>query len=556
MLRKIHRFGKFSALLLLFSFTCSTLAQSSVNAASDYDDVVHVTQDVKLKRSNYEMSVTQSYLNLVLDCARWTSHGSVYSLNCGSFTSKLNNALDNESGIFVAERTAKVAFSIGDQNLEIGDKYIALGVNDASDNYGLFTSAENTRGLFLRGSNTTCAAYLTLNSQNSPVVATVPCTSGNTEASQASVQDDYWLWTSRSLLVNSSIDYPTAYEGNLTQSIDISELDIDNDDLNRSQELAQGTSDTNQDTDGDGLSDLIESQWYSSRNSVFCGSECAYPNPTQKDLYVEIDWMKEPGTNGRSFKPNSTQINSVRNAYAAKDIIAHFDTSQYGGGNELPSYTQSLRFVPDTGHIDFYDYKNGSGSIAANFSPSRNKIWHYLISGYKYYEFPDSSGASYTSDDDSFISTGLIKDGQSTFGYLDFDTALSGSIIHELGHSLCLSPTQDYSNHPQQCIYSGIDSSNSAITYVSSMNYSYQMFMVNYSSGQNNPDHDDWAAVSVGINDFADPNRDAGDSLSHGKKQKDKITRKGISISQAQELRKKGKLGHKNNNFFTRNQYY
>lgn len=90
--------------------------------------------------------------------------------------------------------------------------------------------------------------------------------------------------------------------------------------------------------------------------------------------------------------------------------------------------------------------------------------------------------------------------------------------MHELGHNLCLSNVVDYASQANACIYSGIDNPGSSVDYVSSMNYSYQTTMTNYSSGPNGTinDHNDWAAVASGINDFADTSRNAGDSLLHG----------------------------------------
>jgi hypothetical protein len=92
-----------------------------------------------------------------------------------------------------------------------------------------------------------------------------------------------------------TVNYPPDYAG----TYDPSSVDIDGDNLTRAQELSQGTSDTSKDTDGDGLDDFTESHWYPNRSGVFCGSsECTYPDPVKKDLYVEVDWMKEPGLSG------------------------------------------------------------------------------------------------------------------------------------------------------------------------------------------------------------------------------------------------------------------
>lgn len=258
------------------------------------------------------------------------------------------------------------------------------------------------------------------------------------------------------------------------------------------------------DSDGDGLNDYVESRSYPSRQTVFCGTSCVYPDPIIKDVYVELDWMKEPGLLGRSFKPNVTQLAAVESAFADQDITVHFDTGQYGGGNELPTYTEELSFYRDENATDFYDYKYGNSTIAANFDSDRYRIWHYVISGYRYTQNINSSGASYVGDDDSFISVGHLEDTISG----SIDDAIAGTILHELGHSLCLNNTQEYIDHSASCIYEGVHAENNSTydSYESVMNYDYQFSdLVDLSNGIGTPeDHDDWGAIAIGMDDFID----------------------------------------------------
>lgn len=559
MLRKLYLHKNYIG-SLAFAFIFSLLISPIANATSIYDGL-RVTQEAKLQRSTCnDIDLSTSWFN--------TAVSYFGENNQQAYASSLPTFVDDNHywGVFVQKadtnNTSNLVFfshkktdtldhytfakdsSSNASNYQDQILYIPVDwSNYESDTFTTFTLYLDPSSCEVQGQKNIGADFV-----------------GSTEGGGgfgmrvndlwSNLYPDGWTTTQNSMyFLNMPFVEPSGYDGEHVSGNE----DTDGDGLSLARELTQGTSDvaSHEDTDGDGLDDYIESQWNLDRNDVFCGSLCAYPNPTTKDLYAEVDWMKEPSTNGRSFQPTSTQITTVKDAYAAKGITAHFDTGQYGGGNELPSYTQSLRFIPDQNNTDFYDYKNGNSSISANFNSDRNKIWHYVVSGYQYNEDPGSSGVSYTGDDDSFVSTGLIKDGQSGFGYLDFDTALSGTLIHELGHGLCLSSEQKYTSQPQQCIYSGIDSSNAASTYLSSMNYSYQMFIVDYSSGQNAPnDHDDWNAIASGMKDFADPDRNPGDSLEHGKATKEKKVKKGISITQAQELRKKGKLGKKNINFF------
>lgn len=355
-------------------------------------------------------------------------------------------------------------------------------------------------------------------------------------------------WDLKVFLSTYPVTYPSGYEG---EAIPDTLVDVDGDGLNAIQEQVQGTSDDLKDSDGDGLSDYTESIWNTNRDSEFCNTAttpytCAYPNPTVKDLYVEIDWMKD--SNNREFKPNTTQLSAVTSALNNHGITAHFDTGQYGGGNVLPSYTSDLLFGRDTGP-DFYDYKNGGDSIVANFdSAHRSRIWHYMISGYQFHgDDPHKntrSGGTLVGDDDSFVATGYIQDNQSGFGYTNTNTAIAGTILHELGHSMCLSDSSAYSFQSPSCVYDGIDDDNNSHNlYESSMNYDKQMFMVDYSDGSNLPgdDHNDWSAILANMHDFANTDRNAGDSLSPGVGSAKIIA--GISSETAQKKKKEGTLG-------------
>ena len=322
---------------------------------------------------------------------------------------------------------------------------------------------------------------------------------------------------------------PENYEGN--EIISAGSIDNDDDGLNLIQELQQGTSDGKKDTDGDGIDDLKESVWYGDRDDVFCKTsvtphECAYPNPTTKDLYVEIDWMND-GT--RDYKPTSGQLTRVVNAFAAQNIIAHFDTGAYGGGEELTAPTGDLFFAPTEDEVDFYDLKNGTPTSDPTFAPIRRGIWRYMITSMNYMNnisettglpVPGTTGSSFAGDDDSMVSIERVEALLPSYipnpTTQDSDIAVAGTIIHELGHNLCLTYTYSYQNQSGSCFYQGIDNNSgfpptnnpdgyfNLVSYESSMNYKYQLLKVDYSHGISDVtyDHDDWSAVTVGIDDF------------------------------------------------------
>lgn len=323
-------------------------------------------------------------------------------------------------------------------------------------------------------------------------------------------------WTSIDLIINGSplpslhFNYPAGYAGT---PIADEVTDSDGDGLSVAKEIEQGTYDNKADTDGDGLNDKQESVWNTNRDNIFCNTNvtpyvCAYPNPVVKDLYVEIDWMKD--SNDRSFKPTSTQLNLVKDAYEDKGIIFHADTGQFGGGKQLPVFSGSLIFAHTENKLDFYDQKNGTSTVTANFNSNRRNIWHYMIAGYNH-EVTDgeagSTGASFPGDDDSIISIEMVE----SMNPSNIDTAIAGTILHELGHNLCLTRASsvNYPNQPSECIYSEIDkplNQNPSLHYDSVMNYRFQLSKTNYSDGANGSpdDHDDWHAITLGMDDFVD----------------------------------------------------
>ena len=315
--------------------------------------------------------------------------------------------------------------------------------------------------------------------------------------------------------------YPAGYAGVSIRGV--SDVDKDGDGLNLLQEARQGTHDNNPDTDNDGISDLKESVWFPNRDEVFCDTEvtpyvCAYPDPLVQDIYVEVDWMKDPSTN-RVFKPTDTQVGLVVAMFVSEDINLHVDIGQLGGGNELVDYVEHLRMEPTADTLDFFDHKNGNDGVIRSFSTDRLGIWRYMIYGNKYSNDDGnstSSGWASILGDNLFVAGGIAET-------LANDRAVANTIAHELGHSLCLSPSRVYLEQSPDCAYEGIDNRSgrppinnpdsfyNLAGYRSVMNYRYQladvddMGVVDYSHGTSIllRDHDDWSAVRTHVGGFS-----------------------------------------------------
>jgi len=160
------------------------------------------------------------------------------------------------------------------------------------------------------------------------------------------------------LLYTDHSNLPLGYEG---EAIKAGDEDIDLDGLDLIQELKQGTVDAAgyNDTDYDGLSDMVESVWYVDRTDVFCNTApnpdvCALPDPVKQDIYVEIDWMSD-ATNSTLYKPTNSQLSIVEEVFDDKDINIHFDTGNYGGGNVLPDFDAELERTSISSVPDFQD---------------------------------------------------------------------------------------------------------------------------------------------------------------------------------------------------------
>jgi hypothetical protein len=221
------------------------------------------------------------------------------------------------------------------------------------------------------------------------------------------------------------------------------------------------------------------------------------------------------------MKPTQEEVNRLIDTYASNNIIAHFDIGQLDGGNEVPFNKDIWLTAPyngqsyagENGLIDFYDYKRGGDSIASQFNLSRYKIFRYMLVGYNFQTLDENgnvhstaSGGAWAGDDDIFVSYGMLKESEDlNISEQDLSMALSGTMIHELGHSLCLTkPKYDdtsgqipaYNNQPLDCQFAGIDSPNASTSYESSLNYNFQFSLVDYSHGVNGvDDHNDWLAI-------------------------------------------------------------
>jgi len=209
-------------------------------------------------------------------------------------------------------------------------------------------------------------------------------------------------------------------------------------------------------------------------------------NPFKKDIFLEIDWKKNPN-NSQTNKPPQDLINKFIQNFEKHDITLHIDIGELGGGEEIPSYDSVFSFSK---LIDLY----WNFFLHNDINNPRKGIFHYgVVCNY----CPDLNFPFNGWDHmDSFaISSEWLLE---QYPRKNIGQIIVGAAIHHLGHTLgLLADTFD-----------GID--NIGVTkpftiqcikfrnYKSCMNYNYKYEIFSYSDGTHGPgDFNDWNQLNL-----------------------------------------------------------
>jgi hypothetical protein len=492
----MRRFKIYAAFFV--AVLCVTLIGGRVFATSAYDDVYHTTDSVIVSNPSSSLctniDVTGNWADYITDENKWQNPSDASNPNSGmsqARTSFLAALDDDDYGTWSVSQVtgngtsmARIVWSAYSGTylqwqtygliLKLYVSYVDIYCEDQAGD-GISTLKP-------------VALFPTLNQSGRGIAE---------PAEGVSHVDNLFIHSNNSSF---SANYPSGYAGE-SLALSGAASDPDGDGLTMAQEMAQGTLFNKADTDGDGINDLKESIFFGDYNDVFCDNsspaQCAEPDPLKPDIFVEVDWMDDGTT---EYKPTSTQLELVEDMFAAKGINIHFDTGQYGGGEELSTYTEYLKRTVTSGQVDYWDYVNGGDGITASFASDRHSIWRYMIYGDTYAESGSTTGWAEVMGDNLFIAGSLLQN----------DRAVAGTIAHEIGHTLCLSDMHVYEEQPFECLYSDIDNDNTNQDYKSVMNYRYQITAtgdnvgVVYSDGSHGTqDHDDWTAVVKGMGGFS-----------------------------------------------------
>jgi hypothetical protein len=261
-----------------------------------------------------------------------------------------------------------------------------------------------------------------------------------------------------------------------------------------------------QDSDDDGCPDWWEKKWdYDStvwddhevldpdndglNNIEECYTDSYGSDPSYKDIFLEIDWLKctDPGATN---KPPDDLIKTMTASFKEHDINLHVDTGNYDGGEEiLYSDISNLEKLRDL----YWDY-----FLHNDLDNPRKGIFHYTIVS-NYIEELYGGCVFFGWDHLDTISIAGQQIQENHKNEREGKIIVYG-IMHELGHSLGLIIDD----------YDGIDNDESwdiwrksfwkYNNYKSCMNYRYVYDILDYSDGSHGKnDFDDWDNIDLGF---------------------------------------------------------
>lgn len=228
------------------------------------------------------------------------------------------------------------------------------------------------------------------------------------------------------------------------------------------------------DSDGDGLFDTWESLGIDSNGdgTIDVDLPAMGADPNKKDIFVEIDWMEESGTNAHSHKPSSVAIKKIVDAFAnsavdnGKGINLHVDVGvdsvDYVTGKVWGDLSKGTSIPHQLIGEKSSPIKNKLGEDWNNISKSNfghdNRVFHYTIFAHQIMASDLQSSCHSGMGIPQYI---IVSLGCFTKG-IGSENEQAGTFMHELGHSLGLG-------------HGGGDNVNHKPNYLSVMNYSFQM---------------------------------------------------------------------------------
>jgi hypothetical protein len=189
-------------------------------------------------------------------------------------------------------------------------------------------------------------------------------------------------------------------------------------------------------------------------------------DPNHKDIFVEIDWMigQQPVSQALTDVENAFRDAPVTNPDGTTGISLHAMRDE-----AVPAILPILVETRGDGPFDdFFDVKDTHFGTAdergnsnwANIRAARRLVFRYALFGHSYAEAPTSSGIAELAGNDLMVTLGGWDPVQILIAGGSVE-AVAATFMHELGHTLGLSP-------------GGGDDINCKPNYLSVMSYSFQ----------------------------------------------------------------------------------
>ncbi|HVQ00048.1 MAG TPA: hypothetical protein VMT57_00890 [Candidatus Thermoplasmatota archaeon] len=239
------------------------------------------------------------------------------------------------------------------------------------------------------------------------------------------------------------------------------------------------------DPDHDSISNLEEYYTWSLFSS----------DPFRRDLFLEMDYMAASPSGEQSIVPADSR-EQLRDPFARRNIVFHFDTGEINGGEIIP-YEPLV--APSEVRTLYNNYFLHNDSTAW-----RRGVFHWGL--YVYATKPNGYGFSgdvdpmmgYNPGTNAFIISSNMMEKHARWKLRPLSYYYASATMHEMGHNMGLR-----SGHPPGCddhfgAYPWQPGYWIYRTYKSIMNYRYTYHIFDYSDGSHGDrDFDDWSNLNL-----------------------------------------------------------
>ena len=263
------------------------------------------------------------------------------------------------------------------------------------------------------------------------------------------------------------------------------------------------------DSDGDGLPDDWEINGVDADHDGTIDLDLAAmgADPNVPDIFIEADWMEYEGDpfnflwihktiNQKNTAPSAEALRKVYDKFNSHGIKIHIDA----GPNSIMNYDTGATWgalsgasalpYQETFNIGEY-YENWNQLALDNFTKARWTTFKYCLFANQY----DAGNGNRSSGIAENIPGQFFIVASDCIGGSDHDTALAGTIMHELGHTLGLSHGGVYNDSTSGEIVNNHD--NYKPNHLSIMNYTYQFSGLRTVAGDYISDYQDFKLPEI-----------------------------------------------------------